>query len=49
MKKNKDKEPDIILMKCAVCTQCYRYKDSRRPNCHFGGPYNGYRYTENGY
>ena len=49
MKKRKTKEPETIPMKCPVCTECYRYADSLRPHkCHFGGPYPGYRFTEDG-
>ena len=51
MKKPKTpKEPETVPMKCPVCVTCYRYVNSQRPDkCHFGGPYVGYRYTENGY
>jgi hypothetical protein len=44
--KKTNKESEIIEMKCAVCTKCYRYANSGSDKCHYGGPYLGYVFVE---
>jgi hypothetical protein len=44
MTKKKQAKPEIIPMKCAVCTSCYRTPDMFPDRCIYGGPYKGYSY-----